>query len=250
LNAKTKVGVVLLSGGLDSAVVATYAKSLGYEVHAITFYYGQRSKEVENAKIIAKKLGIEHKIVNIPFKELAWYSALTSNLEIPKERNIEEIVTRGIPITYVPMRNTLFIVLAAAYLESLILHLIERENVEPSSIEARIFIAANYLDYSGYPDCRPEYYKKINELMKVASKIGTEYNVETKIETPLLYKTKKEIVELGIKLKAPLEWTWSCYEDGAIPCFECDSCLLRAKGFEEAGMKDPLIERLKAEGKL
>jgi 7-cyano-7-deazaguanine synthase len=248
-----KIGVVLLSGGLDSTTTAAYAKSLGYKVHAITVHYGQKlSKEVISAMKVAKKLGLTHKVVDIsPFKEIAWYSALTHPelFSVPKDRSIEEMM-KDIPITYVPMRNTFFIVLAAAYLESAILHKIEREGVNPKEIEARIFIAANVLDYSGYPDCRPEFYEKINELMNTASKAGTQYNVEIKIETPLLYKNKKEIVELGTELNAPLEWTWSCYEGGETPCGTCDSCLLRAKGFEEAGIEDPLILRLKREGKM
>ena len=248
-----KIGVVLLSGGLDSTTTATYAKSLGYEIHAITVHYGQRfRKEVESAQQVAKKLSIIHEVIDIsPFKEVAWYSALTHPdlFTVPKDRNIEEMM-KDIPITYVPMRNTFFIVLAAAYLESDILKKIERENVKPEEIEARIFIAANALDYSGYPDCRPEFYEKINELMKLASKVGTQYNIQMKTETPLLYMNKKEIVELGMKLNAPLEWTWSCYEGGEVPCGKCDSCLLRAKGFEEAGIEDPLILRLKKEGKM
>lgn len=248
-----RIGVVLLSGGLDSTTTAVYAKSLGYEVHAITVYYGQTlSKEIKCAQKIAKRIGIKHKITDIsPFKEVAWYSALTHPelLEVPKGRTVEDMV-RTIPTTYVPLRNTFFIVLAAAYLESEILHKIERENVKPKEIEARIFIAANVLDYSGYPDCRPEFYEKINELMKLASKVGTQYDILMKIETPLLYKNKREIAELGTKLKAPLEWTWSCYIGGEVPCGKCDSCLLRAKGFKEAGIEDPLILRLKKEGKM
>lgn len=248
-----KIGVVLLSGGLDSTTTAAYAKSLGHEIHAITVHYGQRlGKEVKCARQIAGKLGIIHKVIDIsPFKELAWYSALThpDSYTVPKERSIKEMM-KDIPITYVPMRNSFFIVLAAAYLESEILKQIEKENVKPEEIEATIFIAANVLDYSGYPDCRPEFYEKINELMKVASKVGTQYNLQMRIETPLLYKSKKEIAELGTKLRAPLEWTWSCYEGGEVPCSKCDSCLLRAKGFEEAGIGDPLILRLKKEGKM
>jgi len=127
---------------------------------------------------------------------------------------------------------------------------VERENVKPEEIEARIFIAANVQDYSGYPDCRPEFYEKMNELMELAGKVGTQYNIQMKTETPLLYMNKKEIAELGMKLNAPLEWTWSCYEGGEVPCGKCDSCLLRAKGFKEAGIEDPLILRLKQEGKL
>jgi len=248
-----RIAVVLLSGGLDSTTAAAYAKSLRYEVHAITFHYGQKlSKEVISAQQVAEKLGITHKVIDIsPYKRVAWYSALTSSdlFEIPKGRKTEEMM-KDIPITYVPMRNTLFIVLAAAYLESTILHSIEEENVNPEEIEAKIFIAANVLDYSGYPDCRPEFYEKINELIKTASKAGTKYDIEMKVETPLLFKNKTEIAELGMKLNAPLEWSWSCYEGGEIPCGECDSCVLRAKGFEEAGIDDPLISRLKREGKM
>lgn len=248
-----KVAVVLLSGGMDSSTTAAYAKSKGYEVHAITIDYGQKlRKEIEYAKIIAEKLGINHKIINAPyFKEVAWYSALTRPelFDIPKERDEKEM-EKDIPITYVPLRNTFFIVLAAAYLESFVLHKIEKEKVDPKNVDAKIFIAANYLDYSGYPDCRPEFYEKINSLLKFASKLGTEYGVEMKIETPLLFKNKKEIVELGIELNVPFEWTWSCYEGGEVPCGKCDSCLLREKGFREAGVEDPLLVRLKREGKL
>ena len=231
----------------------TYAKSLGFEVHALTFHYGQKlSKEVESAKKVAEVLGLKHKIIDISvFKDLAWYSALThpESFRVPKGRSMEEI-SKAIPITYVPLRNTFFITLAAAYLESELLRRIEMEGVKPEEIEAKIFIAANVLDYSGYPDCRPEYFEKFNELLRLASKVGVQYNVEMKIEAPLLYKTKKEIVELGVKLKAPLEWTWSCYEGGEVPCGKCDSCLLRAKGFREAGIEDPLLVRLRREGKL
>ena len=248
-----KIGVVLLSGGMDSATTVAYAKSKGYEIHAITIDYGQKlRKEIEYAKKVAEKLSINHKVINaLYFKEVAWYSALTHPelFDIPKGRDEKEM-KEGIPITYVPLRNTFFIILAATYLESLVLHKIEKEKVDPKNIDARIFIAANYLDYSGYPDCRPEFYKKINDLLKVASKLGTEYGVEMKIETPLLFKSKKEIVELGVELNVPFEWTWSCYEGGEVPCGKCDSCLLREKGFREAGVEDPLLVRLKKEGKL
>ena len=250
---EVKIGVVLLSGGLDSSTTAAYAKSLGYEVHALTVHYGQSlSKEVECAQEVAKRLGIKHKLIDIsPYQEVAWYSALThpEMFEIPKNRAKEEM-SKTIPITYVPLRNTFFIVLAAAYLESEILQKIEKEGVKLGEIEGRIFIAANVLDYSGYPDCRPEFYEKFNELMRLASKVGTQYNVEMKIETPLLFKNKKEIIELAMELKVPLGWTWSCYEGGEVPCGKCDSCLLRAKGFEKAGFEDPLLLRLKREGKI
>jgi 7-cyano-7-deazaguanine synthase len=250
---KHKIGVVLLSGGLDSTTTVALAKNEGYEVHALTVKYGQKlSKEVGCARKVAEKLRVSHKVIDISaFKDIAWYSALTRPefFRVPKGRSIEEM-TKEIPITYVPMRNTFFVVLAAANLESVVLHKIETEKIEPSEIEARIFIAANYLDYSGYPDCRPEFFVKMNELMSLASKVGTEYGIEMRIETPLLRLGKKEIAELGSRLEAPLEWTWSCYEGGNIPCGKCDSCLLRAKGFREAEIEDPLILRLKKEGKM
>ena len=156
----------------------------------------------------------------------------------------------SIPLTYVPLRNSFFIVLAAAYLESEILQRIEKDQVKPENIDARIFIAANSLDYAGYPDCRPEYYRKINSLLKLASKVSTQYNVQIKVEAPLLKKTKKDIAEMGLKLNAPLELTWSCYLGAEVPCGKCDACQLRARGFKEAGKEDPLITRLKKEGKL
>jgi len=186
---KHKIGVVLLSGGLDSTTTTAFAKNEGYEVHALTVNYGQKlSKEVECARTVAEKLSINHKIIDASsFKEVAWYSALTHPefFGVPKGRSMEEM-SKEIPITYVPMRNTFFIVLAAACLESVILHKIEKEKVKPAEIEARIFIASNYLDYSGYPDCRPVFYEKINELMLLASKVGTEHGIEMRIETPLI----------------------------------------------------------------
>ncbi|MCW4005287.1 MAG: 7-cyano-7-deazaguanine synthase QueC [Candidatus Bathyarchaeota archaeon] len=250
---KQKIAVVLLSGGLDSTTVATLAKSQGYDISAITFNYGQvLSKEIKSAQETSKRLGITHKIIDISnYKDLAWYSALThpEMFSVPKERSINEM-SDSIPITYVPLRNTFLIVMAAALLESQILEKVELEKVDPQLIEARIFIAANALDYSGYPDCRPEYYQRLNELMKITSKVGIQYKIEMKIETPLLYMTKKEIAELGLKLKAPLDQTWSCYVGGEIPCQKCDSCKLRAQGFKELGVSDPLIARLQKEGKM
>jgi 7-cyano-7-deazaguanine synthase len=245
-----KVGVVLLSGGLDSTTTSAFAKSQGYKIFALTFFYGQRlHKEIQSATKVAENLGIEHKIMDISsYSELAWYSALTNPdlFSVPENRTIKEM-TETIPITYVPMRNTFLIVMAAAYLESQVLHLIEKQNVKPEDIEASIFIAANALDYSGYPDCRQEFYEEINKVIRLASKAGTQYNVNIKVETPLLFKNKKEIVELGMTLEAPLEWTWSCYAGGETPCGKCDSCLLRAKGFQEAGYDDPLLTRLESE---
>ena len=248
---KQRIAVILLSGGLDSTVLAAYAKRLGYDVHALTVRYGQvLDKELQSAHAVAEKLGLKQRIVDISqYKNVAWYSALTTPelFDIPQNSDQD---AKGIPLTYVPLRNTFFIALAAADLESEILKKIEKDNVEPKDIDAKIFIAANALDYSGYPDCRPEYYRKINNLLKLATKASTQYHVSLKVQAPLLNKTKKEIAELGLKLKAPLEWTWSCYVGAEAPCGKCDACQLRAQGFIEAGKEDPLMTRLRKEAKL
>ena len=242
-----KIGVILLSGGLDSTTVATYAKKQGYELTAITLHYGQKhSKEIESAKKVAQLLGVKLEVIDVSFfKKLAWYSALTSSkdLEIPKQRENEEMA-KDIPITYVPLRNTFFITMAAAFLESEALNLIETGNVSPADVEASLFIAANAIDYSGYPDCRPEYYKQMTKTLVEGSKLGTQYRKAINIQTPIILKTKAEIVKMAMDLKAPLEYTWSCYEGGELPCGKCDSCILRAKGFTEAGYEDPLLVRL------
>lgn len=242
-----RVGVVLLSGGLDSTTVAAYAKRQLNELTAVTFYYGQKHfREVEAAKKVATSLGIEQQVIDISFfKSIAWYSALTSSddFRVPKAKEIDNI-TSDIPITYVPMRNTLFITIGAALLESKALSLIEDEQVDPKELEASIFIAANAIDYSGYPDCRPKYYKKMTEALFKGSKLGVKYNNRMKIHTPILFKSKAEIIKLAMKLKVPLEHTWSCYEGEELPCGNCDSCILRAKGFAEAGFEDPLLVSL------
>ena len=248
-----KIGVILLSGGLDSTTVAAYAKKQGYELKAIALNYGQKhSIEVESARKVAETLGIELEVVDISFfKKIAWYSALTSpeDFKLPTGRNKEEMA-KGIPLTYVPLRNTFFITIAAAFLESEALNLIESKKVDPKELEASIFIAANAIDYSGYPDCRPAYYEKMAKALFEGSKLGTYYGKPINIETPIILKTKAEIVKLGMELKAPLEYTWSCYEGGEVPCDRCDSCILRAKGFADAGYDDPLIVRLREEGKI
>ena len=247
-----RIGAVLLSGGLDSATVASYAKAAGHELVALTFNYGQRHRrELEAAKRVAGILELQHEVVDLPvMKKLSWYSALTAGvLDVPKDRTIEDL-TKDIPATYVPMRNTVFLTLAAALLESRVLSLIEDGQIDPEEISASVFIAANAVDYSGYPDCRPEYFKAMRQALLEGSKLGKQYGVSIDIETPLLHMTKVEIVKLGIELGAPLEHTWSCYEGGDLPCGACDSCLLRAKGFAGAGVKDPLLERLRREGKI
>jgi 7-cyano-7-deazaguanine synthase len=242
-----RIGIILLSGGLDSTTVAAYAKKQGYELIALTLHYGQKhSKEVESANNVAHLLGIKQEVIDVSFfKRLAWYSALTSseNLKIPEQRNNEEMA-KDIPITYVPLRNTFFITMAAAFLESEALSLIETEGASPTNVEASLFIAANAIDYSGYPDCRPEYYEQMAKALYQGSKLGTQYKRPINIDTPIILKTKAEIVKMAMELKAPLEYTWSCYEGGEFPCGKCDSCILRAKGFADAGYEDPLLVRL------
>jgi len=247
-----RMGVVLLSGGLDSTTVAAYAKAAGHELTALTFDYGQRhSRELEAAKRVTRILEIQHEVVGLPvMKRLSWYSALTTgDPDVPKDRTIGDL-TQGIPATYVPLRNTVFLTLGAALIESRVLSLIEGGRTDPKEISAAIFIAANAVDYSGYPDCRPEYFEAMKRTLFEGSKLGKQYGVSIGIETPVLHMTKAQIVKLGVELGAPLEDTWSCYEGGDVPCGACDSCLLRAKGFAEAGIKDPLLERLRREGKI
>jgi len=247
-----RLGVVLLSGGLDSTTVAAYAKAAGHELVALTFDYGQRhSRELEAAMRVAGILEMQHEVVELPaMKKLSWYSALTTgDPDVPKDRTIGDL-TQGIPATYVPLRNTVFLTLGAALIESRVLSLIEGGRTDPKEISAAIFIAANAVDYSGYPDCRPEYFEAMKRTLFEGSKLGKQYGVSIGIETPVLHMTKAQIVKLGVELGAPLEDTWSCYDGGDVPCGACDSCLLRAKGFAGAGIKDPLLERLRREGKI
>ena len=238
------LGVVLLSGGLDSTTVAAGAVQQGYELSALTVHYGQlHSREVDSASRVARALGIQQRIVDVSFfRDIAWYSALThpEQFPLPADRDPGHMAAQ-IPITYVPLRNTFFLTLAAAYLESEALDRIERQGASAHDLEATIFVAANAIDYSGYPDCRPEFYQAVVEGLRLGSKLGTQYGVGFRIETPLINKTKADIVRLGLEVGAPLEHTWSCYEGGTRPCGRCDSCLLRAKGFEEAGFPDPAL---------
>jgi len=149
----------------------------------------------------------------------------------------------SIPITYVPLRNTIFISLAAAYLESEVLHSIEERGLMPEAIDPVIYMAPNVIDYSGYPDCRPEFFEQIAATLELGSKLGAEYRIPIKIETPIIELSKADIVMMGIDLGAPLEHTWSCYLGGTEPCGKCDSCVLRADGFSRAGIEDPALRR-------
>ena len=243
----TSFGVTLLSGGLDSTTVTAYARSRCDHLFALTFLYGQsHSVEVRCAQQIAEILGVEHKLVDISFLgEVAWYSALTNPeaFPVPGGREANKMGA-SIPITYVPLRNTIFIALSAAYVESQVLHAIEVKGLSSEDVEARLYMAPNAIDYSGYPDCRPEYFQQMAQTLRYGSKLGAQYGVHIQVETPIIKMSKPEIVRMGMKLNAPLEHTWSCYEGGEVPCGSCDSCVLRAKGFAEAGVPDPLLVRL------
>ena len=242
-----RLGLVLLSGGLDSTTVAALARREGYDLAAVTVHYGQtHQREIEAARAIAAALDLRHRVVDVAFfRDLAWYSALTQpeRFALPTDR-AAAAMAQDVPVTYVPLRNTFFLTLGAALLESEALQAIEQEGTPPAALEATLFIAANAIDYSGYPDCRPEYYAAATETLRLGSKLGAQYGVPWRIATPLIALSKAAIVRLAGEVDAPLALTWSCYEGGARPCGRCDSCLLRAKGFAEAGLADPAVAAL------
>jgi len=262
--------VVLLSGGIDSSAALAIAKSEGYNVHALSFDYNQRHKrELESAKMVASAFGVKkHLIINFDLREIGG-SALTSEIEVPKKnrsqnkRKIKDSLSTlnsqllTIPITYVPARNTIFLSFALAWSEVLL-----AEN---------IFIGANAIDYSGYPDCRPEYLKAFEEMSNLATKISVEGKLRFKVNAPLISMKKSEIIRKGIELGLDFSLTWSCYDPQPastevqssklevksyteknsklktqhlklVPCGRCDSCVFRARGFKEAGIRDPLIK--------
>ena len=247
--------VVLLSGGLDSTTTLAIAKSQGFEIHALSFRYGQRHRlELEAAKRIAQHFQVaKHIVMDIDLR-LFGNSALTDNIAVPKSRSMEEM-GENIPVTYVPARNTIFLSFALAWAEVL--------------DAQEIFIGANAIDYSGYPDCRPEYLRAFEKMANLATKASVEGKLTFRVKAPLLLMTKAEIIRKGMELGVDYSLTWSCYEpresreasparrDSApgndalkpfpsmphayVPCRRCDSCRFRAKGFMEAGIKDPLI---------
>jgi 7-cyano-7-deazaguanine synthase len=218
--------VVLLSGGMDSATAGAAAREQGFELYALSFRYGQRhATELNAAKRVAQWLGARrHVVLEIDLRALGG-SALTGDLQVPKDTPLEQI-GNGIPATYVPARNTIFLSFAMGWAEVL---------------EATdIFIGANALDYSGYPDCRPEYIEAFERMANLATRAGVEGR-RLRVHTPLIALTKAEIVKLGQRLGVDFGLTWSCY-DPTPPgrrCGRCDACLLREKGFREAGMEDP-----------
>ncbi|MEM3265113.1 MAG: 7-cyano-7-deazaguanine synthase QueC, partial [Thermoplasmata archaeon] len=206
--------VSLLSGGLDSTTVTAYALSKHYDVFPLTFLYGQRhKKELDSAKKVADFYKLPLKIIKLDLRAIGG-SALTSNIPVPQQRDIDDM-SNEIPVTYVPARNTIFLSYALGFAEVI--------NAK------KIFIGANAIDYSGYPDCRPEYFREFNKLANLATKTGVEGS-KIKIEAPLLNMSKAEIIKLGTKLKVPYNLTWTCYEGKKKACGKCDSCLLRLKG--------------------
>lgn len=223
--------VCLLSGGLDSATCLAYARREGFACYALSFDYGQRHHiELEAARNIAQALGAtDHRIAKIDLRVFG-HSALTADIEVPKGRD-EAAMNRGIPITYVPARNTIFLSFALAWAEVL---------------EANdIFIGVNALDYSGYPDCRLEFIEAFERMSNLATKAGVEGRTRIRVRTPLIQLSKADIVRLGQELNLPFELTHSCYDPDASgrACGACDSCVLRAKGFREAGVADPVLTR-------
>jgi 7-cyano-7-deazaguanine synthase len=220
-----KKAVCLLSGGLDSTVSLYVARSEGYTPIALSIEYGQRHlREISAARVLTGKLKIRHHfaVLSMPWKGSA---LLDHEIKLPKGRD-EKAMAREVPITYVPGRNSVFLSMAMSCAET--------EKAQA------IFFGANVLDYSGYPDCRPEYLAAFGEAMQLGTQAGTQgWKVE--IKAPLIDLSKKDIVLLGQKLGVPFEATWSCYAGGDRPCGVCDSCILRAKGFHEAGIPDPLL---------
>lgn len=224
----SRKAVVLLSGGLDSTTVLAVAKDQGFEPYAISFRYGQRHVvELEAARRVAKSAGVErHVVCDIDLRVFGG-SALTADVDVPKHESAEELSDDEIPITYVPARNTVFLSFALAYAEVV------------GSTD--IFIGVNALDYSGYPDCRPEYIAAYEQMANLATRAGVEGNA-MKIHTPLINLTKAETVELGTGLGVDYSLTLSCYDPDAEgrSCGHCDSCLLRLRGFADAGVADPV----------
>lgn len=245
--------VVLLSGGLDSSTVAAIARSEGYDIYALSFDYAQRHRiELESARRVAESLNVkEHLVIKFDLRQIGG-SALTADIEVPKKDGQRSAVSSQksgerllnadyqlptIPVTYVPARNTIFLSFALGWAEVL---------------EAGdIFIGANAVDYSGYPDCRPEYLNAYENMANLATKAVVEGKLKFRVDAPLINMTKAEIIKKGMELGLDFSLTWSCYDPqsapdrqlsmGFAPCGKCDSCWFRSKGFQTAGVHDPLI---------
>ena len=223
--------VVLFSGGLDSTTVLSIAKNDNWQIFALSFNYGQNHQhELTCAARIAKKIGVsDHMVIDFNLQQIGG-SALTSSIRIPKSR-VDSEVSSSIPVTYVPARNTIFLSFAVAWAEVL--------NISD------IFIGVNALDYSGYPDCRPEYLDAYKKMANLATKAGVEGKVKLEIHSPLVDLTKAQIIQKGMQVGVDFSLTSSCYDPGedGNPCLTCDSCILRAKGFREVGLQDPLLQK-------
>jgi 7-cyano-7-deazaguanine synthase len=229
--AVTKPAVILLSGGLDSVTAGAIAKSQGFALYALSCDYGQRHRfELEASRQVAEFLQVErHVIAQVDLAQFG-SSALTADIAVPKDRD-EAAMAGGIPVTYVPARNTVLLALALAFAET----------VEA----ADIFVGVNAIDYSGYPDCRSEYLQAFERLANLATKAGVEGELQFRVHAPLIRMTKAEIIRCGMELGVDYGLTHSCYDPDAKgqPCGHCDACLLRAKGFAEAGLSDPALRR-------
>jgi 7-cyano-7-deazaguanine synthase len=224
----TKPAVILLSGGLDSATTAAIARRQGFELYALTVDYGQRHRhELEAARRVAEAVGVaRHVVLSVDLAQFG-ASALTSAIDVPKDRSTDRIEAE-IPVTYVPARNTVLLALGLGYAEAV--------------GAADVFLGVNAVDYSGYPDCRPEFIAAFQKLANLATKAGVEGRLEFAIHTPLVDLTKAQIIRRGMELGVDYGLTHSCYDparDGR-SCGRCDACRLRLKGFAEAGLKDPL----------
>jgi 7-cyano-7-deazaguanine synthase len=223
----TRKAVVLSSGGIDSTTTMAIAKHEGFKIFSLSFFYGQRHAfELEAAQKVANAIGVtKHLVINIDLKQIGG-SSLTDDIDVPIDRDEQEM-TREIPVTYVPARNTIFLSFALAWAEVL--------------KSSDIFIGVNAIDYSGYPDCRPEYIDAFERMANLATKAGVEGTTKIRIKTPLIRWTKAQIIQKGIELGVDYALTHSCYDPSpqGQACGRCDSCQLRKKGFKEAGVLDP-----------
>lgn len=222
--------VVLLSGGLDSSTVLAISADQGYELYALSFRYGQRhARELEASSRIAEHFGAkEYRVVDVDLRAFGGSALTSDDIAVPLGR-VEDEISHGVPVTYVPARNLIFLSFATAYAE-----VIGADD---------IFLGINSLDYSGYPDCRPEFLDSFAQTANLATKAGAEDGRRLRYHAPLIQMTKAQIVSEGTRLGVPWELTWSCYQGGDQACGECDSCQLRLKGFAEAGLTDPLEYR-------